>query len=63
VTCYVGVTRMGSSTWSSCVGRVMENTLDDCMRLAFLFVPSLTMLLWWDDSCCLSGIFLGDLTL
>jgi hypothetical protein len=35
----VGVTRMGCSTWSSCVGCVMGNTLDDWMGLAFLYVP------------------------
>jgi hypothetical protein len=58
----VGVTKMGCSTWSSCVGCVMGNTIDSWMGLAFLYVLSLMLLLWWDDSCCL-GIFLGDLTL
>jgi hypothetical protein len=49
----VGVTRMGCSTWSSCVGSVMGNILDDWMGYRFFMSPSLMMLLWWDDSCCL----------
>jgi hypothetical protein len=59
----VGVTSRGCSTLASCVGCVMGT----CLMVGWvnLFVMSLPlmMLLWWDDSCCLCGIFLGDLTL
>jgi hypothetical protein len=59
----VGVTRRGCSTWSLCVGCVMGNILNDWMGQHFFMSLPLMMLLWWDDLCCLCGIFLNDLTL